>query len=460
MGITTRLTLLAFLVAISLQGPRLSGRSARGDTNFPLLSNDECWQRLPKADRGNGQPLPSWARALADPLPRTTAALLRFDFVHRTRSPLDPKLRAKMRLVAAMANRCAYAEAHARFDARRAGIRSEELLALSRGYSQTSAAEQAALEFARKMTTDSAGVTDEEFATLVKDLGDRNAVAMVLLVAYSNFQDRLLLCLGSPLEPDGPAPPVAVDFVPDALESRTLKPLPSKVSALPAPTGKATIQPDLDWTAVSYDELQARVERQKQRPTRLRVPDWEEVARGLPPGFMRPSKITSVRVCMGYQPELSSAWETVRRTYSAEIMGKMDEVFLGSVFWIVTRAMDCPYCMGHCEMNWEVAGLPKSLIAQRSRLLAGRDWSSFPPEEQRAFAVARKLTRAPGTISGQDIEALKHDFGPQRALYLLIHVCRYNYMTRVTNGLQPTLEAGNPFFEYYSAEPPRNGPHR
>jgi hypothetical protein len=96
---------------------------------------------------------------------------------------------------------------------------------------------------------------------------------------------------------------------------------------------------------------------------------------------MKPSRITSVRICMGYQPELPSAWETVRRTYSVEIMGKLDEVFILSVFWIVTRTLDCACCMGHREMNWEVEGLSKSLIAQRSRLLAGSDWSSFPPEE-------------------------------------------------------------------------------
>ncbi len=108
-----------------------------------------------------------------------------------------------------------------------------------------------ALEFAKKMTVDSAGVTDAEFADLVKAIDERKAAAMVLLMAYSNFQDRLLLCLGSSIEPGGPRPPVDVVFAADAVGSKMLpkKPLPSQVPALPKPTGKDLIEDDPDWTS-------------------------------------------------------------------------------------------------------------------------------------------------------------------------------------------------------------------
>ena len=59
---------------------------------------------------------------------------------------------------------------------------------------------------------------------------------------------------------------------------------------------------------------------------------------------------------------------------------------------------------------------------ERSRLLAGDDWSSFPAEEQRAYAFARKLARAPQTISTQDIQSLKRDFGLERAVNILVYV--------------------------------------
>ena len=75
---------------------------------------------------------------------------------------------------------------------------------------------------------------------------------------------------------------------------------------------------------------------------------------------MRPSSIVWNQVCLGYVPELATAWETVMRTNMPEMRKKMDRVFGISMFWVITRSIDCPYCMGHCEMNWEVAGLPKS----------------------------------------------------------------------------------------------------
>lgn len=90
------------------------------------------------------------------------------------------------------------------------------------------------------------------------------------------------------------------------------------------------------------------------------------------------------------------------------------------------------------------------MIAQRSQLLAGDDWSSFPAAEQRAFAFARKLTRYPGKLSARDIEALERDFGIEPALFLLMYACRCNYITRVSNGFQLGLERDNIFFDYYS----------
>ncbi len=113
--------ILPILIAL-LPLAAIGAPSDKAESQFPLGSDDDCWKKLPPTTRGGGQALPSWARALASTMPRTTAALLRLDLVHRTNSPLDPRLRAKMRWVAAHANHCAYAEAYAAFDAARAGL--------------------------------------------------------------------------------------------------------------------------------------------------------------------------------------------------------------------------------------------------------------------------------------------------------------------------------------------------
>jgi alkylhydroperoxidase family enzyme len=448
---------LVLLIVIALLPVALMAEAVEGnESRFPLGSDEECWKKLPPTEKGGGQALPSWAKALAGPMPRTTAALLRLDFVHRTCSPLDARLRAQMRFVAAHANHCAYAESYAAFDAIRAGLNESQLDALRRGdSSQGSPAEKRALEFAKKMTVNSSVVTDAEFSALVTAYGERQTAAMVLLLAYSNFQDRLLLCLDSPLEAGGPRPPVDVVFAPEAVETKMVRPMPSPASALPNPTGKDVVEDDPEWAAVGFDDLQALLENQRKKPTRLSIPKWADVERGLPSGFMRPSRIVWNQICLGYVPELATAWETLMRTNMAEMRTKVDRIFGISLFWVITRTIKCPYCMGHCEMNWEVAGLSRSLIIERSRLLAGSDWSSFPAEEQRAFAFARKLTRYPGRISTEDINSLKHDLGADRALFLLMYVCRCNYMTRISNGFQLSLERDNVFFEYYAADQPK-----
>ena len=100
-------TNLAALLLIGIVFLPLAASPARGDSPVALLTDEECWRRMPPASSGGGQPLPNWAKSVATRLPRTAAAMLELDLAQRTKSPLDPVLRAKMRWVIARANRCA-----------------------------------------------------------------------------------------------------------------------------------------------------------------------------------------------------------------------------------------------------------------------------------------------------------------------------------------------------------------
>ena len=64
--------------------PGTNTRHGGHQARVPLPSDSEAWQFLPKVEQGAGQPLPVWARALARSLPRTTAAMLDLDRLHRT----------------------------------------------------------------------------------------------------------------------------------------------------------------------------------------------------------------------------------------------------------------------------------------------------------------------------------------------------------------------------------------
>src|SRR5262249_10835972 len=99
-------------------------------------------------------------------------------------------------------------------------------------------------------------------------------------------------------------------------------------------------------------------------------------------------------------------------------------------------------------------------VAERSRVLAGDDWSRFPPEERRAYAFARTLAYAPWAVSSEDVQGLKRDFGLERAVHLIVYACRGHYMTRVSNGFQPAPERDNIFVDYDDAPAAGQGPAR
>jgi len=427
---------------------------------LPVLSDEDTWKLLPAATTGRGQQLPSWAGMLAAELPRTTAALLQLDYVHRAASPIPPVLRAAMRWTSADANQCEYARTVALADVKRARVQDSLLLGLTNhDLSMWSVSDQAALTFARRMTVDSASVTDEEFVQLVSHFNEKQAASMVLLMAYSNFQDRLLLCLGAPLEPNGPLLPVHVEFPAETFVFKTTPP-PAKTtangpleSADTAPA-EGLIPDDPTWASQSYELLQDRLRKQEQEPTRLRIPDWEDITPNLPPGlFARPSDIVWYRIVFGYAPELAVPFELVMRTAGAESSGKWDRVFAQSLFWVTTKAVECPYCMGHCEMNWEVAGLNREQIVDYSRRLASDDWSIFSAAEQLAYAFTRKLARTPWEISVEDVQQLQKELGSDRAFLVMFNASRHHYMTRISNGFQLKLEKENVFYDYYNVKP-------
>ena len=409
---------------------------------LPLPADKDAWAKLPKATVGAGAPLPNWAKAVVGHLPRTAAAMLELDAAHRTKSLLDPALRAKMRWAVAKANRCEYAQATALADLKRAAG-ADAVKTLTGAPAAWPAADREPLEFARLLTVAAPTITDEQFAALRKTHGDKGVAAMVLLAAYGNFQDRLLLGLNIPLEADGPMAPAVIKFAPGALQVAPILPEQTAVPTL-LPAGTAVVPPDAEWAKLSYDDLQARLEKQRDRTPRLPIPTWESTRKNLPPeAAVHPTRIVWSLVCNGYAAELAVPWNISTRTMWAE--SRQDRVFEESLFWVQTRSIQCNYCMGHCEMLLEVAGLDKTGVAARTRALAGNDWSAFPPAEQVAYAYARKLSLTPWALTEADYRGLEKELGPAKAMYTFWWLCRGLYMTRISDGFQLPLERDNVF---------------
>jgi alkylhydroperoxidase family enzyme len=296
---------------------------------LPTLLNDlDAWRHLPPVAYGSGQRLPAWARALAGTLPRTTAAMLELDYRHRCRSPLNAQLGAELRWVAARASRCAYSEAYAASDLRRVGVDEATIRALAGDWSRFPEPRAAALRFAQHLTEAPHAVTDDEVARLIAAYGERQVVAMVLLLAYASFQDRLVLALNLPLEAGGPLPPVDVRF---ALTPPGGHPAGARRPGLPVasdwhPAERVT---DPDWLALDFSRLQQELQRQRARQPRIRLP------------VEAPGAIRWGLVCSTYQPELAAAWSACTRAFSTE--ADQDPGFEQGLFWVVSRALECFY---------------------------------------------------------------------------------------------------------------------
>jgi alkylhydroperoxidase family enzyme len=301
---------------------------------FPALPNEAAWARLPRAD----PPLPAWARVLAASLPRTTAAMLQLDQLHRAKNPLGPVQAGKLRWEAADAIGCEYGKRCAEADLRRAGCSEQDLKRLAGDPADRSPAERAARAFARKVTRAAYTVTDAEVAGLLAHFGPETVVAMVHTLAYANFENRIFLALRIQAEPGGLPPPLAVQLDPNKaapVPTPARPPWDEAVKARPTPaTGSHP-----GWQ--EHGDLEQALEQQKNRKARIPLPPPERLAALPPEAKAEAARIVWTTVSAGYQPLLTKTWFDCMRTFQME--AQLDRVFSGSLFWVVTRSNECFY---------------------------------------------------------------------------------------------------------------------
>jgi alkylhydroperoxidase family enzyme len=304
---------------------------------LPVVSDAEAWQKIPP----KFPPLPVWARTLVTPLPKTTAAMLELDRLHRAENPLGPVLSAKVRWIAADTIGCEYARRYAEADLKRAKVSDAEIDAFIEGTDNPTDSEKAAYKFARKLTNAAYTVSDSEFALLLKAFGPDKTCGLVHTLAYCNFQNRILLALGVEVEANGPLPPFDIPLDPEQRGKVESPPRPNWSELKDAKQPRVPVR--FAWTDDDDDTLDVAVamESQKKRSGRMPVPDKSRFA-GMPADVRKQTDtIVWMTISMGYQPKLTQAWFTTLRAYQSE--AKFDRLASNSVFWIVTRSNECFY---------------------------------------------------------------------------------------------------------------------
>ncbi len=298
-------------------------------------------------------------------------------------------------------------------------------------------ADARAISFVRMLTVSAPAIPDSLFESLRKDFGDQATAAMVMLAAYGNFQDRLVLGLQLPAERPEAMGPLQVKFADDAFQMAPV--LPESAPAALLKDGQELVDPGQDWATISWDQLQQRLESQRSRTPRLPIPTWEEVRLKLPERMRaRPTRILWNLINYGYVRSSPFPGRLQRGRCGPKLpeIGSSKKASSGSR----PEPSSANYCMGHCEMLLEVAGLNKQQVDERTRALASDNWAPFSPSEQRTFAYARKLTASPSSLTFADYQQLEADLGDRMAMSTFWWLCRGLYMTRISDGFQLPLE--------------------
>ena len=119
----------------------------------------------------------------------------------------------------------------------------------------------------------------------------------------------------------------------------------------------------------------------------------------------------------------------------------LDYKFKTSLFWIVSRANNCQYCLGHQESKLLSAGMTEDEIASLDC-----NWQSFTPKEQAAFAFARRFTLEPHKLSSADIDELTKHYTDLQILEMILSMAGNNSINRWKEGVGvPQSEGGGGF---------------
>ncbi len=313
------------------------GHFSNAPVSEPLQQEaDLTWQKL-----GIQFPnLPVWAERLSEPLPESTLALMKLDYLHRSKNPLGQEIAAKIRWVVADAMNSPYGKSTAEFDLLQAGQTTEQIAAWRESLSARNDTNQRLWQFARQLTVSGHSITDEQFAEIRLTWETEPTVAIVHTVAFANFQNRLWLALG--LEPESNGGIAAIS-PPDGWRSSDARvaPVRPELSETLQNANVVSTPKRAGWNPQDFDLLQAKLNSQKRRSARIPLPDPERLAILPEEERRRSEKVVWSNISLGYQPALTQEWFALMRTFRRE--SNLDRVFSNSLFWVVTRGNECFY---------------------------------------------------------------------------------------------------------------------
>ena len=189
--------------------------------------------------------------------------------------------------------------------------------------------------------------------------------------------------------------------------------------------------------ALTRPDMKQRLEALRGREPRLPLPPPTEADRASGRSLVNNGRLRSLHLPASWTSYLIPGWggSSTKRPAPGgttallnALQAQPDYAFKTQVFWVVSRANDCQYCLGHQELKLRRAGMKENEIAA----LDG-NWELQTPTERAAFAAARTLTLSPHLFGPAEMEPLLKEFKPASLIDLLYTIARYNSVNRWTS---------------------------
>ena len=255
-------------------------------------------------------------------------------------------------------------------------------------------AELLAIEYAEKLTNDIHGVRDADFARVRGTYNDSQIVELTMTVCFFNHFVRLVEATNLPVEEwvlNDKAPKMPV------------------VKPFEVPRARIGLVSDKELDAANLALTNAK---QPQNP-----------AQSLGVGIAN-SQRAMMRV-----PDFQAAWRDFG--FQNRQNWTIDRNIQLQISFAVSMANGCRYCTLHQVQGLRRLGVdPKKLLAMK------KDDSALTPRELTAVEFARKLTKQPNSVTDEDFEKLKKEFGEQGAVEVVLQTGAFAFMNRFTDGLR------------------------
>jgi AhpD family alkylhydroperoxidase len=323
---------------------------------------------------------------------------------------VDDALKVRLFWIVSRLNNCHYCLGHQEHKLLAAGMTEDQIAALDSAWNAFLESDQVAMEFARKLTVDPAGIVESDFERLRAHWDDQQIIELVHSVASNNATNRWTDSLGIPQDSVFRNHPLELDTA----TSPEFTHCESTVFVT---------RPNQAAQRIPLDAFRKEVEQANtsRRSPRVKYPRTD--AAESPQWLLALSSFPQSAAAMKQQ------WDGVTRDGLLNLRHKWE------LRWIVARELNAEYAMSFVWKELHDQGVPVDTLMSLDAVGA-----SATEGDEVARRFARKLTLQPHRITDADIAELRKHFSDAKVAETVYVVCQANWFARFTEALHLPLE--------------------